>query len=118
MADNLPVSFTITDEAQLHIQKWMSRKASEGAVFRIGIKGGGCSGYEYFFRIDANAKPNDCHFSVGDYDVVCDPKSDKLLNGATLEYSGNLLGGGLTFDNPNADRSCGCGHSFSLKKIS
>lgn len=80
------------------------------------MKGGGCSGLEYVLRIDDRELPGDLAFEAGGLRVVCDPKSAGFLQGATLRYTGNLMGGGIEFDNPNAERSCGCGTSFLPKQ--
>lgn len=104
----------ITPEAWDQIRRYLVRKGSDSAVLRIGVKGGGCSGYEYLFRAEPNASPKDICVEREGTVVVCDPKSARFLSGARLVYTGNLLGGGFAFENPNATRSCGCGTSFSL----
>lgn len=89
--------------------------AKEGKpILRIGVKGGGCSGYEYVMRAEDTARESDLHMEIDGTTIVCDPKSAVILKGTTLDYTGNLMGG-FSFDNPNAARSCGCGTSFSLK---
>jgi len=89
--------------------------AKEGKpLLRIGVKGGGCSGYEYVMRGEDTPREGDLTASFGALDVICDPKSALILMGTVLDFTGNLMGG-FSFDNPNAARSCGCGTSFSLK---
>lgn len=89
--------------------------AKEGkAMLRVGVKGGGCSGYEYVMRGEDAPRESDLTAEFEGVTVICDPKSAVILEGTVLDYTGNLMGG-FTFDNPNAARSCGCGTSFSLK---
>ena len=93
----------------------VARKGSVGTVVRIGVKGGGCSGLEYVLKLETNVKESDLVAQSGETKVVCDPKSAEYLAGSALVYTGNLMGGGFQFDNPNASRSCGCGTSFTMK---
>lgn len=113
MADRFPVE--ITPEAWKQVHTLIERKGEPGSVLRIGVKGGGCSGMEYVFRLDSSARETDFSLEDNGASVVCDPKSAEFLDGATLVYTGNLLGGGFAFENPNASRSCGCGTSFTPK---
>ncbi|HRJ26853.1 MAG TPA: iron-sulfur cluster assembly accessory protein [Fimbriimonadaceae bacterium] len=111
----MPAEFPVLISAQTqeHLLKWLARKGSPGAFIRIGVKGGGCSGLEYVLKIDTERKSIDLEFSAGELLVVCDERSAKFLQGSELVYTGNLLGGNFTFENPNAKRSCGCGTSFT-----
>ena len=81
---------------------------------RVGIKSGGCSGLSYELKFDANLNENDKVFEDNNVRIVVDKKSILYLVGTTLEYSGGLNGKGFVFNNPNANRTCGCGESFSL----
>ncbi|HRF58494.1 MAG TPA: iron-sulfur cluster assembly accessory protein [Fimbriimonadaceae bacterium] len=103
----------VTPEAVLQMQRILSRKGQEGTFIRIGVKGGGCSGLEYVLRLDTERLPQDLELTVEDVVVVCDARSAVFLEGSTLTYTGNLIGGGFSFENPNAKRSCGCGTSFT-----
>ena len=107
---------TLTAEAVAHAKRLMARKGHEGEWLRVGVKGGGCSGFEYVIKFDAHKRDNDFEVELDGLRVLVDPKSAEYLKGATLGYSNDLLSGGFVFDNPNAARSCGCGTSFSLKK--
>jgi iron-sulfur cluster assembly protein len=82
---------------------------------RIGVKGGGCSGFEYLMKLDNQKKTIDMEVEIEDVKVVCDAKSAVFLRGATFDYTGNLIGGGFKFDNPNVSKTCGCGTSFTPK---
>ena len=81
---------------------------------RVGVKSGGCSGLSYDLTFDKEEKENDKVFEDNGIKVIVDKKSFLYLVGTTLEYSGGLNGKGFVFNNPNANRTCGCGESFSL----
>ena len=81
---------------------------------RVGVKSGGCSGLSYELNFDNNLNDTDKVFEDKDIRIVVDKKSFLYLVGTTLEYSGGLNGKGFVFNNPNANRTCGCGESFSL----
>ena len=81
---------------------------------RVGVKSGGCSGLSYEMKFDKKLEENDKIFEDNDIKIVVDKKSLLYLAGTTLEYSGVLNGKGFVFSNPNANRTCGCGESFSL----
>ena len=81
---------------------------------RVGVKSGGCSGLSYELKFDNKLLENDKVFEDNDIRIVVDKKSLLYLAGTTLEYSGGLNGKGFVFSNPNANRTCGCGESFSL----
>jgi len=81
---------------------------------RVGVKSGGCSGLSYDLDFDNKQQENDKIFEDNDVKIVVDKKSFLYLVGTTLEFSGGLNGKGFIFNNPNANRTCGCGESFSL----
>ncbi|MFT5103281.1 MAG: iron-sulfur cluster assembly protein [Candidatus Latescibacterota bacterium] len=81
---------------------------------RVGVKSGGCSGLSYELNFDHNMGENDKLFEDQAVKIAIDKKSFLYLIGTTLEYSGGLNGKGFVFNNPNANRTCGCGESFSL----
>ena len=81
---------------------------------RVGVKSGGCSGLSYDLTFDNKKEENDKVFEENDVKIIVDKKSFLYLIGTTLEYSGGLNGTGFVFNNPNANRTCGCGESFSL----
>ena len=81
---------------------------------RVGVKSGGCSGLSYDLTFDKSVQENDKIFEDNNIKVVVDKKSFLYLVGTTLEYSGGLNGKGFVFNNPNANRTCGCGESFSV----
>lgn len=81
---------------------------------RVGVKSGGCSGLSYDLKFDKEKEDKDKVFEDNDVKIIVDKKSFLYLIGTTLEYSGGLNGTGFVFNNPNANRTCGCGESFSL----
>jgi len=81
---------------------------------RVGVKSGGCSGLSYDLSFDNELHTEDRLFEDNEIKILVDKKSLLYLVGTTLEYSGGLNGKGFVFNNPNAQRTCGCGESFSL----
>jgi iron-sulfur cluster assembly protein len=81
---------------------------------RVGVKSGGCSGLSYELKFDKSTSDNDKIFENNGIKIAVDKKSFLYLIGTTLEYQGGLNGKGFVFRNPNANRTCGCGESFSL----
>ena len=81
---------------------------------RVGVKSGGCSGLSYDLNFDNSKSEDDKVFEDNGINIIVDKKSFLYLVGTTLEYSGGLNGTGFVFNNPNANRTCGCGESFSL----
>jgi iron-sulfur cluster assembly protein len=92
----------------------MKEDGKENPFIRVGVKGGGCSGLMYELKFDNILNENDKSFVDNGIQVVVDKKSFLYLIGTTLDFSGGLNGKGFIFSNPNADRTCGCGESFSL----
>lgn len=87
---------------------------SSSDFVRVGVKSGGCSGLSYDLKFDHEQKEDDKIFEDNGVKIIVDKKSFLYLIGTTLEYSGGLNGAGFVFNNPNANRTCGCGESFSL----
>lgn len=81
---------------------------------RVGVKSGGCSGLSYDLKFDKEKDDDDKVFEDNGVKIIVDKKSFLYLIGTTLDYSGGLNGTGFVFNNPNANRTCGCGESFSL----
>lgn len=81
---------------------------------RVGVKSGGCSGLSYELQFDKSKEEDDKLFESNQVKIIVDKRSFLYLVGTTLEYSGGLNGKGFIFINPNAQRTCGCGESFSL----
>ena len=81
---------------------------------RVGVKSGGCSGLSYDLKFDKSKAEEDKLFEDNNIKLIVDKRSFLYLIGTTLEYSGGLNSKGFVFNNPNAQRTCGCGESFSL----
>ena len=81
---------------------------------RVGVKSGGCSGLSYELKFDNQIGENDKIFEDNNVRIAVEKKSFLYLAGTVLEFSGGLNGKGFVFNNPNAQRTCGCGESFSL----
>ena len=107
---------SITDLARNRVIKLMEDDGFNHTsdFVRVGVKSGGCSGLSYDLKFDNNLKEDDKLFEDNEIKIVVDKKSLLYLAGTTLEYSGGLNGKGFVFVNPNANRTCGCGESFSL----
>ena len=105
---------SVTDSAKKQAVRLMEDEGDINSFIRVGVTGGGCSGLMYNLSFDNEEKEGDKAFENNGVKVVVDQKSYLYLIGTTLDYSGGLNGKGFTFTNPNADRTCGCGESFSL----
>lgn len=104
----------ITENAARQILKMLDKNGLAGGGLRVGLKAGGCSGYEYVFAWEAEPRATDQVFDgPGGSRVFVDPRSYTLLKGTRLDYDTNLVSKGFVFDNPNAKNTCGCGLSFS-----
>jgi iron-sulfur cluster assembly protein len=105
---------TVTDAAKKQSIRLMEDEQKEGFFIRVGVQGGGCSGLMYQLTFDNQENEGDMSFENNGVKVVVDKKSYLYLVGTTLDFSGGLNGKGFVFQNPNADRTCGCGESFSV----
>jgi iron-sulfur cluster insertion protein len=105
--------FTITDKAISQIASILSTETT-GSFFRIAVKGGGCSGFSYDFKVDTHINHDDIVYPCGDYKLVIDAVSIAFLKGSVFDYVTQLIGSEFQIKNPNTKSSCGCGVSFSL----
>ena len=106
----------VSDTASKRIIEMMKDDGFDAAkdYVRVGVKSGGCSGLSYELKFDNEISENDKVFEDNNVKVAVEKKSFLYLIGTTLEFSGGLNGKGFVFNNPNAQRTCGCGESFSL----
>ena len=86
---------------------------AEKIRLRVGVKGGGCSGFSYLLDLTETQKETDEVFEQHGIKIVCDPKSLLYLGGVTVDFKDEIMGRGFVFNNPNATSTCGCGSSFS-----
>ena len=103
-----------TDNALKKIDNLLSKK-DKGSFFRIAIKGGGCSGFQYVFKSDNQLNSEkDIIFNFKDLQILVDKISIEYIDQAELDYKNELIGSSFSISNPNAKNSCGCGSSFSI----
>ena len=107
--------FTLTDAAAGKIKELIAAEGEDDLVLRVAVRPGGCSGLSYEMFFDSDVSDDDQKTTWGDVTVVVDPASAPHLGGATLDYKDTLQGAGFHINNPSADRTCGCGQSFSSR---
>lgn len=107
---------TVSEIAKKKVVELMQEEGYNASTdfVRVGVKSGGCSGLSYDLKFDKEKQEDDKVFEDNGVKIIVDKKSFLYLIGTTLEYSGGLNGTGFVFNNPNANRTCGCGESFSL----
>ena len=105
---------TVSDKAVSKIKDILEDEHKTGGFIRVGIKGGGCSGFTYVLDIEESQKEGDQLYDFGGVKVLIDSKSIIYLAGTELDYTDGLNGAGFVFNNPNAQRTCGCGNSFAV----
>jgi iron-sulfur cluster assembly protein len=107
---------SLTPTAAEKIRELMAEDPdSESAVLRVAIQGGGCSGFQYGLGFDAGPVDDDETLEQHGVTIVIDPYSAPYLKGATIDFLSGLEESGFKIDNPNAQASCGCGHSFTVE---
>lgn len=104
---------SVSDKALRQIKNIMKDENKESWSLRIGVKGGGCSGFSYIMQFDRQPAENDHVVTFSGVDILVDTRSADYLKGTEVDYADGLNGAGFVFNNPNATRSCGCGNSFS-----
>jgi len=105
-------------EVKAIIQQQSESAKSSGSeakplYLRVGVKGGGCSGFSYTLDLTENKSDLDETLDAHGVEVVCDSKSYLYLDGTTIDFKDEMMGRGFVFTNPNASSTCGCGSSFS-----
>ena len=109
-------SLTITDQAVEYAKQKLTARGTPDAAIRLGIKGGGCSGFSYVIQFeDDSPRERDRMFEAGGVRFIVDKKSLVYLAGSALDYERTLMFQGFKFRNPNEATSCGCGHSFTVR---
>ena len=102
-----------TESATSKVDELVNDEGEEGLALRVAVRPGGCSGFSYEMYFDSDIAEDDETADFGSIRVVVDPSSSMLLQGATLDYKDGLDQSGFSIDNPNAQKTCGCGQSFS-----
>jgi iron-sulfur cluster assembly protein len=105
---------TLTDIAADKLRGFLAQQESEGDVgLRVGVRGGGCSGFQYALALDER-KEDDQVFEYEGIPVIVDPASLSYVDGSEVDYTESLMGSGFEVNNPNVVASCGCGSSFRI----
>lgn len=105
--------FSITADAISQISAILETEA-ENAIFRVAVKGGGCSGFSYEFDVDHTINHDDIIYPCGSHKLAIDNTSIAFVKGSVLDYVTQMIGSQFEITNPNAKSSCGCGVSFSV----
>jgi iron-sulfur cluster assembly protein len=111
------MAIAVTERAVAEIKKAAAQRSTAPKGLRVGIRGGGCTGFSYLFEwSDTEPRPEDkvLSFEDGEVRVFIDPKSLIYLDGSTLEYATSMMGRGFKFTNPNVKGTCGCGESVQF----
>lgn len=105
----------LTDRAAAEVKKIVAEQELDGDKIRlrVGVKGGGCSGFSYLLDLTESQKATDEQFEMHGVKIIIDPKSLLYLSGVKVDFRDELMGRGFVFHNPNATSTCGCGSSFS-----
>ena len=104
---------TITENAASKVKHLIEAEGDENLALRVAVRPGGCSGFAYEMFFDSDVASDDVTTEFGGIRVIVDPSSAQLLTGAELDYKDGLEQSGFSITNPNAQRTCGCGQSFS-----
>ena len=104
---------TLTETATSKVKELIAQEGEDGLMLRVAVRPGGCSGFSYEMYFDSERAADDIEHAYGEVKVVVDPASSAYLTGASLDYKDGLQQSGFTISNPNAQRTCGCGQSFS-----
>lgn len=109
------MSIELTEKAAKEIEHICGQQELdlEKVFLKLGVKGGGCSGFSYVLDLTEDKPDNDEVFEQNGIRVICDPKSLLYLEGTEVDFKDEVMGRGFVFKNPNATTTCGCGSSFS-----
>ena len=107
------INITITDQATARIKDIIQEENNPTFKLRIGVQGGGCSGFSYFFTLDQDIGEDDWTLDVNGVQLLVDSMSGQYLQGAEIDYKDDAMGASFVITNPNAQTTCGCGSSFN-----
>lgn len=106
---------TLTEKAAVEVKKIMTEQnLPEGTVLRVGVQGGGCSGFSYSLNFDTSTSDRDRIVDIQGIKLAVDKKFDPYLDGTVLDFYDGLEKRGFVFNNPNVAKTCGCGSSFQV----
>lgn len=105
---------SLTESAAVKVKEMIEKRPHPTEGLRVGVRGGGCSGFQYFLEFAEEAKENDRRLECHGVHLFVDSKSFLYLMGTEVDYVESLAGSGFKFNNPNVKRTCGCGESFSV----
>lgn len=105
---------TLTESAQLELSRILSAEGAGKKGIRMGVKGGGCSGFTYVLDLSEGPRDNDQIFNNDRVPIYIDPKSLMMIDGIEIDYTTDMFNRAFKFSNPNATASCGCGTSFAV----
>lgn len=110
------MTITITENAAKEVKSIIDQQEldNDSVRLRVGVKGGGCSGFSYILDLTENTKETDEIIEQHGVKLICDPKSLLYLGGTTIDFKDEIMGRGFVFTNPNASTTCGCGSSFAV----
>ncbi|MGH7829458.1 MAG: HesB/IscA family protein [Candidatus Binatia bacterium] len=113
MGAETPQQLKLTEKAVTQVKAIMAREGLEGHGLRVGVTGGGCSGFSYGIDFEQAERPGDIILQMDGITIYMDESSANYLKGTVIDYVSGLQGAGFKFINPNATGTCGCGTSFS-----
>ena len=108
----MPIELSETAAREIKTIIQQQELDAEKIRLRVGVKGGGCSGFSYLLDLTEQARDTDESFEQHGVRIICDPKSYLYLNGTSIDFKDEIMGRGFVFNNPNATSTCGCGSSF------
>jgi len=111
----MALQITLTEKAAEHVREIMQKNNRTQAALRVYVSGGGCSGFRYGMALDESVNDGDDVVEAHGVKIVVDPESSTYLDGINIDYVESPTGGGFVINNPNAEATCGCGHSFTPK---
>ncbi len=107
------MAIELTEKAAGEVRRVIEEQGHEGDLFlRVGVRGGGCSGFSYLLDLVEQSSDEDEVFDSHGVKLVCDSKSNLYLDGTVIDFRDEVMGRGFVFNNPNATSTCGCGSSF------
>ena len=108
-----PSPISLTGAAAAKVADLLAQEGNAELALRVAVRPGGCSGFSYEMFFDSDTAAEDIVREFSGVKVVVDPESAQVLSGSSLDYKDGLQGAGFHISNPNAERTCGCGQSFS-----